>query len=293
MIFWGLSFVGVKMVFDYKYMSPVATVFLRLIMASVFLIALSLALKKLQRIARKYILPFLLLAFFEPFLYYLGEGYGIKHVSPTVASIVISTIPLFLPFSMYWLAKEKIVMGNYFGILVSFAGVMLVVLQGDLDFAASGQGVLYLMITVASVMGYSYILQRLSSKYNAMTIISAQNFIGIFYFLPLFLIFDLKNMGSVQWDAGLLVPLISLAVFASALAFFLFTLAIQQIGVSRATIFTYLIPVITAIASYLIWKEDFNWQKIAGIFLTIGGLFLSQVSFKKLVGMLSPIRRKS
>ncbi len=283
MIFWGLSFIGVKMVFEY--LSPTATVFIRLVIASVFLIGLSLILGKLQRIQKKDIGAFLLLALFEPFLYYLGEGYGIKYVSPTVASIVVSMIPLVVPFSMYVLAKEKIIMGNYFGILVSFIGVLLVVLKGDFSFDAEPKGLMYLLIAVSSVMGYSFVLQRLASRYNAYTVISTQNLIGILYFLPLFLIFDLKNMSAVHWDAGLLVPLISLAVFASAIAFFLFTLGIQKIGVTKATIFTYVIPVITAFASFLIMKEEFTFRQLGGIALTIGGLFLSQLQWRKLLGM--------
>jgi drug/metabolite transporter (DMT)-like permease len=276
----------------FEYLTPTATVFLRLIIASVFLIGLSMMMGKLQKIKKADIGAFLLLALFEPFMYYLGEGYGIKHVSPTVASIVISTIPLFLPFSMFILAKEKIIIGNYIGILISFAGVLMVVLKRDLSFDASLQGILYLMVAVGSVMGYSYVLQRLSSKYNAFTIISTQNFIGIFYFLPLFLFFDLKSVMGIQWTPDLLIPLIALAVFASALAFFLFTLAIQQIGVTKATIFTYVIPVITAIASYFLMKEEFSYWKIVGILLTIGGLFFSQIPFRMLLGKIRNSSRK-
>jgi drug/metabolite transporter (DMT)-like permease len=281
MIFWGLSFIGVKMVFEY--LSPTATVFIRLVIASVFLIGLSLILKKLQKIQKKDIGMFLLLALFEPFLYYLGEGYGIMYVSPTVASIVISTIPLVVPFSMYFLAKEKIVMGNYFGILVSFAGVLLVLLKNDFSFEAEPMGVMFLLMAVSSVMGYSFVLQQLASRYNAYTIISTQNLIGVFYFLPLFLIFDVQDMAAVNWDAGLLIPLISLSIFASAIAFYLFTLGIQDIGVTKATIFTYVIPVITAIASYFIMKEEFSIRKVLGVTLTISGLFLSQLQWRKLL----------
>jgi drug/metabolite transporter (DMT)-like permease len=283
MIFWGLSFIGVKMVFEY--LSPTATVFLRLIIASVFLITLSLALKKLQKIHLKDLKWFLLLAFFEPFLYYLGEGYGILHVSPTVASIVISMIPLVVPFSMFILAKEKINIGNYAGILISFLGVLLVVLKPNLSFDAEPIGIFYLLLAVSSVMGYSYILQKLASKYNAYTVIATQNFIGIFYFLPLFLIFDWHHMASVRWDADLLIPLLSLAVFASAIAFFLFTIGIQKIGVTKATVFTYVIPVITAIASYFLMDERFSAMKITGIALTIGGLFFSELKWKKMLGL--------
>ena len=281
MIFWGLSFIGSKMVFEY--LSPVATIFFRLIIASVFLILLSLMLGKLQKPKRRDLPWFFALTFFEPFLYFLGEGYGLLYTAHTTASIIVSTIPLFVPFSMYILAKEKINQGTYFGILVSFVGVILVVLKGDFSFASEPKGILFLMVAVFSVMGYSYILQRLSKTYNAFTIISTQNTIGIFYFLPLFLLFDAQNMPSVQWDAGLLIPLVILGIFCSAVAFYLFTVGIQYIGVTKATIFTYVIPVITAIASYFIMQEFFSTRKIIGVGVTIAGLLISQIKWQGLL----------
>jgi drug/metabolite transporter (DMT)-like permease len=280
MLFWSLSYIGIKIVLEY--ISPSAMIFIRLVLGSIFFIGLSLILKKLRRIDRKDMLTFIILAFFQPFIYYLGESYGVALVSSTVAAIIISTIPLFLPFSMYILAKERISKGKYAGITVSFIGVLLVILNNDFSFSASPRGIFYLMIAVLSVMGYSYILQGVVKKYNAFTIISAQNFIGIFYLLPLFLIFDLRAMPQVHWNAELLVSLISLAIFATALAFFLFTVAIRRIGITRATVFTYIIPVLTAIFSFLLLKEDFTTRKTIGILLVIAGLFLSQINYRNI-----------
>ncbi len=281
MVFWSFSYIWTHNVF--KYLNPISTVFIRLVIASVFLIGLSLILGKLQKIEKKDIVRFLLLAFFEPLLYYLGESYGLKYVAPTVAAIVISTIPLFVPFSMYFLANEPIKSGTFFGIFIAFIGVLMVVLNKDLSFAASPVGVGFLMIAVASVMGYSYLLQGLTAKYNAFTIISAQNFIGIFYFLPLLLIFDYDILFTVQINMELVTNITFLAIFASALAFFLFTIGTKHIGVTKASIFTYLVPIFTALISYSYGHEEFTTLKISGIVVVIFGLSLSQLKLKKYI----------
>jgi len=279
MVFWSFSYIWTQTVF--KYLNPLSTVFIRLVIASLFLVTLSLILGKLQRIKRKDILMFLLLAFFEPLIYYLGESYGLKYVAPTVAAIIISTIPLFVPFAMFFLAKEPIKSGTFFGIFIAFLGVLMVVLNKDLSFAASPLGLMFLMIAVASVMGYSYILQMLGKKYNAFTIISMQNVIGIFYFLPLVLLFDMDILFTVQINAELVWNIVLLAIFASAMAFFLFTIGTQKIGVTKASIFTYLIPIFTATLSYFMGRETFTPLKIGGIFVVILGLSLSQLRLKK------------
>ncbi len=279
MVFWSFSYLWTQTVF--KYLNPLSTVFIRLVIASLFLVTLSLILGKLQRIERKDILMFLLLAFFEPLIYYLGESYGLKYVAPTVAAIIISTIPLFVPFAMFFLAKEPIKSGTFFGIFIAFLGILMVVLNKDLSFAASPLGLMFLMIAVASVMGYSYILQMLGKKYNAYTIISMQNVIGIFYFLPLVLLFDRDIFFTVQISSELVWNIVLLSIFASAMAFFLFTIGTQKIGVTKASIFTYLIPIFTALLSYFMGRETFSPMKISGIFVVILGLSLSQLRLKK------------
>jgi drug/metabolite transporter (DMT)-like permease len=157
----------------------------------------------------------------------------------------------------------------------------MVVLNKDLSFAASPLGIGFLMIAVASVMGYSYILQGLTKKYNAYTIISAQNVIGIVYFLPLLILFDFDILRTVQINSELVINITALAIFASALAFFLFTIGTKHIGVTKASIFTYLIPIITAFLSYHMGHEEFTPLKIAGIAVVIMGLSLSQLRLKK------------
>ncbi len=279
MVFWSFSYLWTQTVF--KYLNPLSTVFIRLVIASLFLVTLSLILGKLQRIKRKDFHMFLLLAFFEPLIYYLGESYGLKYVAPTVAAIIISTIPLFVPFAMFFLAKEPIKSGTFFGIFIAFLGVLMVVLNKDLSFAASPLGLMFLMIAVASVMGYSYILQMLGKKYNAYTIISMQNVIGIFYFLPLVLLFDMDILFTVHINSELVWNIVLLSIFASAMAFFLFTIGTQKIGVTKASIFTYLIPIFTATLSYFMGRETFTPLKIGGIFVVILGLSLSQLRLKK------------
>ena len=93
MIFWSFSFVWFKIA--NKDYDPIAIVFIRLCIAIVFLSAFLWITGRFTRVKkgdRKY---FFLLALFEPFLYFLGESFGLTYVSSTVGSVIISTIPVF------------------------------------------------------------------------------------------------------------------------------------------------------------------------------------------------------
>jgi drug/metabolite transporter (DMT)-like permease len=113
-LFWGFSFVWFKQAFlVYK---PITIVFLRLVIATVLLNVYIKVAGKKQKIDKKDYKLFLLLAFFEPFCYFLGESFGLTFVSATVGAIIISTIPLFTPFLTYFLIKEKITIYGIVGL---------------------------------------------------------------------------------------------------------------------------------------------------------------------------------
>ena len=70
--------------------------------------------------------------------------------------------------------------------------------------------------------------------------------------------------------------IIMLAVFCSTLAFIFYILAVKRIGVAKSSVFTNLIPIITALISYFLLDEKFTPLKIAGIIIVILGLVLTQ-----------------
>jgi drug/metabolite transporter (DMT)-like permease len=275
MLIWGISFVWVNTLL--KVLDPFTIVFFRLIIASICFVAFSLAIKKLQLIKKQDIPTFLLLAFLEPFIYYIGESYGIKFSSPTIASLLISTIPLFVPIALYFLAKEKIALNNLWGIIIAFFGVALVLINKNYSFDTSMIGVAFLMLAIGSATFYSYLLHKLVKKYNPITIITSQNFIGVFFFAPLFFIFDFKSFNPSVFTTEIIYTLCALAVLASSIAFMLFTMGVQKLGVTKATVFTYTIPVFTAFFSFIYNDEEFSILKIIGIIVLITGLMLSQI----------------
>lgn len=275
MVFWSYTFIWYKVVYDFY--NPITVVFFRLIISSIFLFALMYPLKKLQKIRKGDFKYFLLVATFNPFLYFLGESYGIKHASTTIAAVMIATIPLFTSFTSSYFLNEKITKMNILGVIFSIFGVGLVIFNKGNNIDASVFGIGMLSFAVAAAIGYTMVIKKLSSKYNSISIVTYHNFIGIFLFAPLFFIIDFPEFKATGFSAEAWIPLLELAIFGSSFAFIFFTFSIQKIGVGKANAFTNLIPVITAIIAYFVLNEIFNTNKITGISMVIGGLFLSQI----------------
>jgi drug/metabolite transporter (DMT)-like permease len=278
-----MSFVWVKIV--YKYYEPLTTITLRLLIASILLWTIAPLLRISLRIRREDIGWFLLLAFTEPFCYFLGEAFGMKYVSSTVGSIIVSTIPLFVLIPGILFFKERLSLTNIGGIFLSFCGIVTMMYTRGYGFGESPDaplnGILLMFFAVFSAVGYSMLIKRLADRYGTVTLVAWQSFLGALYFLPLFYLFDYEKFRAVTPTAELIGALLTLAVFASVLAFLLYIPVIQRIGIAKANVFANLIPVMTAVFSYFVLAESFTVQKLVGMALVIGGLFLSEINSHK------------
>ncbi len=274
MVFWGLSFIWSSLLL--KSYQPVTLIFIRLIISSVLLFSLIFLLGKNEKVERKDYKLILLSALFNPFLYFLGENYGLKYSSPTIAAVIIATIPVFSPVIGYISFREKLTPINFVGIAVSFAGVILMLITRDLSLAADIKGVIFLFGAVFAALLYTVTLRKLTMKYSALMLVASQNLIGIFLFLPFFLLFEAKSAIAVPLTREIVTSMLLLAVLASSVSFVFFAHSVKLLGISKSNIFSNLIPVFTAIFSYLLISESFTFQKIAGIALVIGGVYLSE-----------------
>lgn len=187
-------------------------------------------------------------------------------------------IPLVTPIAAAIFLKEKLTPMNIVGLVVSFVGVVTMLLNRNLDLTASPKGILFLSGAVIVAVGYSIALIKLTKLYKPLTITWMQNIIGMIYFIPLVIVMERFDRPSAFGNIGeYIIPLLCLGVFCSAIAYALWAFAFSKLGASRANVYTNLIPVFTAVFSYFIIHESLTPQKIIGIVLVVFGLVLSQL----------------
>ena len=279
MIFWSFSFIWFKAANETFH--PITIVFIRLIF-SVILMTIYLVLTrnymKIKKGDRKL---FLMLALFEPFFYFLGESFGLTYVSATVCSVLISTIPVFATLGAWLIFKEKLKVINYAGIIFSFIGVLVFILNkdGSISFNIKGLGLLFL--AVLSAVGYNLTLSRLVGNYSPVYIVNVQNIIGAVLFLPLFLILDFNDFINTPFTFNMFKPIIELAVFASCGAFILFAYSVKNMGITKANVFSNCIPVFTALFSFILLGDKLTVHNIIGMVIVIAGLLMSQMDGRK------------
>ena len=279
MLFWGMSFVWTSILLNYY--QPISIIFIRLILSSAFLFLIMIGLKRKEKIVRKDIPIILLSAVFNPFLYFLGENYGLKFSSPTITSVIIATIPVFTPLAAWFFMRERITWYNFAGILISFIGVLIILVNKQMEFVIDPIGLFFLAGAVISAIIFTVFLKKLSARYSPLTLITCQNFTGIFLFMPFFIIFEFHDFIKVTPNLDIVSSFLFLSILASSLSYVFFAKSIKHLGMSKANVFSNLIPVFTAIFSFFILSEQFTLMKICGMAIVIAGVYISEVTLRK------------
>lgn len=279
MIFWSFSFIWFKVANET--LRPITIVFIRLVFSIILMTSFLLLTKNFMKIKKKDRKLFLMLATFEPFLYFLGESFGLTYVSATVCSVLISTIPVVATIGAWLIFRERLKAINYAGIILSFVGVLVFIINGNGTISFNIKGLGLIMFAVLSAVGYNLTLSRLVRTYSPVYIVNVQNIIGATLFLPVFLIFDFKHFINTPLTFNMFKPIIELALFASCGAFVLFAWSVKNIGITKANVFSNCIPVFTAFFSFILLGEKLTIQNIIGMAIVLFGLFMSQVNGRK------------
>ena len=277
MFFYGISFVATKIALEVY--NPITIVTMRNIISGVLLLTVLLIKEGRKGLPRRaHVKVLLLVAFFQPFIYFLGETYGISMVEASVASIIIATIPVFSPLIVRFFYDEGLSKYNYIGLICSFIGVALIIFSSrDVHGAAVRPlGIVLLFIAVLAAVGYSIVVKKSPSYLSALSITSMQNCMGALLFIPFFLVFGLEETSAASPSFWPVASIIFLAVFPSSVSFLFMNYGIRKIGPTRTLVFANLVPAVTAVSSFIILDEVFTSMKLLGMAVILAGVILSQ-----------------
>ncbi len=275
-VFWGVSFILTKELFlTEEHMTVTILIAMRLAIATLVMVPLLLLTGKMQRIQRKDIKWFLLLTLCEPFIYHLCETSGVQLVSGSLASVVIATIPLFVPFGVWIAYRKRPRIQVVVGVALSLIGVAVMLIGGE-GLRGNFRGMLFLTGAVVIAVVYTLLLVKIVDRYNPLVITTWQNIIGFVYFLPLVLCFDAANLPLLSYSPRMLALLLMLGICCSTLAYSFYNHGVRHLGAAEACVFNNTIPIFSFIAALVIGQEGFSWAKLIGIAVVITGVIISQ-----------------
>lgn len=272
---WSVSYVFTKQALLAFHPLTVITMRMTLAVLSLFLFAKLSG--KLQPLQKGDLLFFMGTGFVQPFVYFVCETYGLKLLSPTLASVMLSTIPLFAPLFAFVLLHEKVRWNNLLGIVISLCGVMMLIVEKE-HLIVKPMGIVLVVVCIVTAILYNVSLRKMPSHYNNTTIVFYVHLFSLLFFYPTWCVVDLPHLSEMTFTWTAFGAVVALAVFASTTAYILYAGVVRKLGITRATAFSNLQPGFTALFVWMMFGETLGWFKWLGIAIVILGLFVSQMN---------------
>jgi len=282
----GLSFLVTKGALEA--FSPVTLLFLRFSLATAALGVLALAGVVRLAYRGKPKLPLVLICVFQPVLYFTFETFGLREVASSTAGLVIGALPAAVAALSVPLLREHLSGRQVAGLVLSIAGVVLVVLAGDAGAggaAAAGsvvpdslRGVLLVVGAMLSAAFYNVYSRKASVRYTPAETTFAMMATGALFF-GLLVIVEGATSGWAGIFSGAtpaaLGAVAYLGILSSVVAFFLVNLSLSRLKAAQASIFGTLTTLVSLVAGVLLRDEPFGLIQVLGASGIVLGVWMT------------------
>lgn len=273
-VVWGTTFLSTSVLL--RDFSPIEILALRMLLG---VAALYVARPKRLRLhARRHEWYFAGAGLFGVSLYFLLENFALTYTYSANCSVIISTAPFFVAIAMrLFCGGARMGRGFYAGFVIAITGIGLLSFSGQ-ALNLNPLGDLLCLLAAVCWAGYSVFLRKIECLGYTDTLFSTRR---IFLYGLLFLLPAMPFMPPSLDVARLLKPvnllnLLYLGLCASALCFVTWGVAVKRLGAVKTSVYIYLSPVVTILASWLLLNDPIVPMALVGAALTLVGLVVSQ-----------------
>jgi drug/metabolite transporter (DMT)-like permease len=194
------------------------------------------------------------------------------------APIIGSAGPVFIILGSLFFLKEKIKKIVLIGTLVSLLGVIAIIAEPLIDrgLDASFLGNLFLIVAVLGGVGHTLIMRKMARAYTALTITFWTFAIGSLSFVPM-MFREVQRVGFLT-DVGMqgFIGIVFGSLLCSALAYYLYALALKYVIASESSVFTYMDPIVAIAIAVPLLGEKITPIFTIGSLLVFAGIFIAE-----------------
>lgn len=276
-ILFGFSFMFSKILL--KNISPMGVIAYRFLVA--FLAFELLRLFRVVKINIKFkeSLPIVIVAIFQPVLYFIFESYGLEKTTSAEAGLMIALIPIFVTIFSTLILKEKPKVIQLLFILVSFIGVIIIqTSKSTANFQADVLGFILLLLAVVSAAFFNIASRSASKSYKPHEITYFMMLVGMLSFNGIYLIqLVSKNQASTYFSNLLslevIFPILYLGILASIIGFFLVNYTLSKLPAHVSAIYSNIATIVSVLAGYFFLNESIGIYHLIGGTLIITGIY--------------------
>ncbi len=271
---WGSNFLFMK--WAAATITPGQTTLLRVLFGFLPVVLYALSRGALARSHFRYAHHFVVMSVLATSLYYFAFASGASLLPSGIAGALSGAIPLFsLLGAAVLLRSQRTTRLQVAGVLVGFAGVLLIARPWEAGGAVSTSGVLFMLGGSASV-GLSFVyakrfLTALDIPPAALT--TYQMGFGL---LTLVAVTDLDGITAIGGDPKALTGLVvGLGLLGTGLAYVLYYFIVERLGAITASSATYVPPVVALAIGWLVVDEPIQALDGVAAVLILAGVVVS------------------
>jgi len=208
----------------------------------------------------------------------LLKFWGLSYTTATNASFMMSLSSMAVVLFAYFLLKEKAPKRFYVIVAVMIAGVYLVTTGGKQILPHKGD---VIILGLAFLIGFMRVYgKKVLETLSVIQVAFGRSLIGMIFLGLLIPVFSPLGFSTIPSFPVLLLVLSNGITFSSSIL--LFYKALQAEGASNASVFSLLVPVLTAVLGYLLLAEVLNlYQAIGGTIIIAGSFLISRVKIRQ------------
>jgi drug/metabolite transporter (DMT)-like permease len=280
-VFWGGTFIaGRRLALE---VGPYSGAFLRFLIASACLLALTLRIEgKMPRPRKGQLLTLLLMGLTGVFLYNVFFLKGLKLIEAGRASIIIANNPIFIAVMSALIFRDRLNGLKVAGILISVTGAVVVITRGELSAgleAGFGWGELFIFGCVASWVAYSLLGKSVMSELSPLAAVTCSSVVGAVCLFPPALAEGLADAG--RYSPAAWASVAYLGIFGTVIGFVWYYEGIKRIGPVRAGLFINFVPVSAVFLAFLILGEPLTASLLVGAVLVSAGVYLTTLGSRR------------
>lgn len=270
-IVWGSTFISTKMLLSE--FTPVQIMLCRFAIAYV---VLWLIRPKIDKTELKDELLFLLMGIFGCTVYFMTENTALKYTLASNVSIIVASAPIITAILAHFFIKgERLNKNIGLGFAVAFAGVIMVVFNGQFVLKLNPAGDALSLGAAVSWAIYSVILRTCVDKYNSVMLTRKLMFYGFITAFPIALVQGERMPFEAFGNPEMLFCILFLGVVGSGICYVLWNIAISRLGVVTTNNYIYINPFVTLVTGGIVLKEPITVMGVVGAVLIISGVVIA------------------
>jgi len=271
MIFWGASWVNVKILSSY--INEYEVVFLRLVLSVLTLAPILVYLKLDFKINYKAMF-LIFIAAITLILYSIFFFLGVKHGTAGLGGALVTTlIPINTFIILAFWHKKVISLKHSFALILGAFGVltMLNIWEFDINEIFSIQNIFFI--------GASFLWPILTITSSKATRTNPFIFTFYLYLVASFLVYiffiDIEVVNkSLDFDSTFWINMLSLSVLATTFATSTYFIGIEKLGTKEVSSFIFLVPVSALVLSAIFLNEKITFNTFLGTVCTIISIYI-------------------